>query len=216
VASTRTTRAGGVALALGASTWAATLLIAPPDGDTSYTIEILGGLAYQIGLAGLLAAAWATRALGTGRAATIVLRSEAVVLALASAWSLVYAIDPRTGDHPVMVALDVCWPLSMLGLVAVGAFIARARVWQRPLRQLPLIASLWLPLDITVMLVAGDTAGLIFRAAWLVLVWGGTGVLIARLGPASPPHSGIPRHGSAQRRQQHAASRRPSSVEELS
>jgi hypothetical protein len=173
-------RSGGGALALGAATWAVTMLIAgPPKNGVSDTIEILGGLAYQVGLAGFLVAAWLTRALGTSRGARIVLGGEVVLLALASVWSAVYAIDPRTQEHLAMVVLDAMWPLSMLGLLPVGIYVLRAGVWSAPTRQLPLVASLWLPLDVVAMLIGGDWAGLAFRAAWLTVVWAGLGVLIA-------------------------------------
>lgn len=172
-------RSGSVALTLGAATWAVTMLIAgPPKNDVSDTIEILGGFAYQVGLAGFLLAAWLTRALGTSRGARTVLGGEVVLLALASAWSIVYAIDPGT-QNLAMVVLDATWPLSMLGLVPVGIYILRAGVWSAPTRKLSLVASLWLPLDVVAMLIGGDWAGLAFRAAWLTVVWGGLGVLTA-------------------------------------
>jgi hypothetical protein len=131
-------------------------------------------------LAKFLLAAWLTRALGSSRGARIVLGGEVALLALASVWSIVYAIDPGTQEQPAMVVLDATLPLSMLGLVAVGIYILRAGVWSAPTRKLPLIASLWLPLDVVAMLIEGDSAGLAFRAAWLTVVWGGLGALITR------------------------------------
>lgn len=177
---TQLIRAGGIALALGGPVWAVTLLTTdPPVNGVAPTAEILGGLAWQIGVAGLLLAAWLTGALGPGRRARLLLRAEAVLLGLASIWSVVYAIDPATQQHVVMVVLDVTWPLSVLLLVPVGWVVLRARVWDPPLRHLPLVASLWLPLDVAVLLAAGDTAALAFRAAWLTVVWGAVGVLVA-------------------------------------
>lgn len=182
--STTAIRTGGLVLTLGSVAWAVTMLVAgPPVDDVSPTLEILGGFAYQLGLAGFLLAAWVTRALGESRTAHVVLRGEAVLLALASVWSVVYAVDPSTMDSLAMVALDVTWPLSMLGLVPVGVCILRAGVWTSPARHVPLIASLWLPLDVVATVIGGDGAGLAFRTAWLAGVWGGLGLLIAR-GPA--------------------------------
>jgi hypothetical protein len=108
---------------------------------------------------------------------------EAVLLGLASLWSVIYAVDPGTQQHLAMVVLDVTWPLSVLGLVPVGVLILRARVWTPPLRKWPLVASLWLPLDIALTVVAGDDAALAFRVAWLTVVWGGLGVLLAVRAP---------------------------------
>ena len=179
-------RAGGVALTVGSIAWAITLLVTEPAPDAtspSPTLEILGGFAYQIGLAGLLLAVWLTRALGHVRGARVVFVTEAALLALASVWSLVYAIDFRTQAHPVMVVLDATWPLSMVGLIVLGVYLALARVWPTPIRQLALVASLWIPLDLAAMLIGGDTAGLAFRVTWLVVVWGALGVLIAVNGP---------------------------------
>ncbi|MDQ3502359.1 MAG: hypothetical protein M3486_01900 [Actinomycetota bacterium] len=198
--STTAIRTGGLALTLGSVTWAVTMLVAgPPVDEVSPTLEILGGFAYQLGLAGFLLAAWVTRALGDSRGARIVLRGEAVLLALASVWSVVYVIDPSTMDSLTMAVLDVTWPLSMLGLVPVGVYILRAGVWTSPARYLPLIASLWLPLDIMATVIGGDSAGLAFRTAWLAVVWGGLGLLIAR-GPADAD-SVAPHAASATARQ---------------
>lgn len=190
---TTTVAAGGVALAIGSATWAVTMLVAdPPVNGYSPRLEILGGLAYQVGLAGFLTAVWLTGAMGTRRGARAVFWTEAVLLALASVWSVVYAVDSGTMEHVAMVVLDATWPLSMVGLVPVGVYVWRARVWPGLLRKLPLVASLWLPLDVAATVIGGDTAGLAFRAAWLAVVWGGLGLLIARMATAgrdAPDHT---------------------------
>ncbi|WP_203788792.1 hypothetical protein [Paractinoplanes rishiriensis] len=135
---TRTTKAGGLVLAAGAVTWATTLLVARPEIGQTETLEILGGFAYQAGLAGFLSAAWSTGALGAGRTAK---------------------------------AFCGLRPLS---------WILRARVWPAPLRYLPLIGSLTLPVAAVVVLTAGNLAGQIVQAAGLALVWGGTGIHLQR------------------------------------
>ena len=180
-------RAGGIALTLGSVAWACTRLIAPPENGVAPRLEILGGLAFQAGLAGYLAAVWLTGAFGRVRGGRLAFRVEAVLLALASVWSVVYAIDPGTQQHWPMIVLDVTWPVSMVGLIAVGAYIFRARVWTSPTRQLALIASLWLPFEILATAVGGQSAGIALVLTWLVVVWGTLGILIARQGPLGAP-----------------------------
>ena len=176
-------RVGGAVLTAGSICWAVTLLVTePPEDGVSPRLEILGGFAYQLGLAGLLLAVWLTGGLGRVPGARVVLVTETALLALASVWSVVYAIDHRTQEHLVMVVLDATWPLSMLGLVVLGIYLVLARVWPTLPRQLALVASLWLPLDLAATLIGGDTAGLAFRVTWLMVVWGALGVLIAVFG----------------------------------
>lgn len=184
-------RLGGIALTVGSVTWAVARILAPPVDGIAPTAEILGGFAYQLGLAGYLTAAWLTGALGNSRGARISFRVEAALLVLASLWSVVYAIDPGTQQHWPMIVLDPTWPLSMLGLIVVGFYIFRARIWSALARQLALIASLWLPLEIFASVIGGDSAGVALVLTWLVVVWGGLGVII------STRLAGDPQHGQA-------------------
>lgn len=199
---TRTTaiRAGGTALAVGGPVWATTLLTTgPPVDGVSPRAEVLGGLAWQAGVAGLLLAVALTGASGRGRAARVTLAVEAVLLAAAAVWSVVYAIDPASQRTVVMAVLDAAWPLSVLGLLPVGVLVLRAGVWPAPLRQLPLVAALWLPLDLVATLAVGESAGLALRVAWLAVVWGGLGLLLA----VRAPEEGRSGHDAAAQQRAH-------------
>src|SRR5690349_16263937 len=173
---------GGAALAAGATTWAATVFAVGfnPSDDLRTSIGDLGGLAFQLGVFGLLTVMWRTRATGTSRAARVMIGVEFVLLTLASLWSVLHAIDPSgLGSTPVVMALDPFWPLSMLGMFVIGVKVFRARRWRGALRVAPLIAETWVFFGIGSTIV-GSATGI----AWLATVVGGVHLLVgyARLG----------------------------------
>ena len=153
-------RISGALIAIGALLWAATrLAIGVPAEGINHPIEIWGSFAFQIGLVAFLAVAWATRATGTGRGGRVVLAVEVILLAMAIGWTIPHLWQAnRPHDELWIQVLDAGWPFSMLGLIAVGVAIARARRWPGPARWLPLAASLlivvdialaWLPIEVS-------------------------------------------------------------------
>jgi hypothetical protein len=75
------------------------------ESERNFRITDLTGLAFQLGVMALLTVMMRTQAIGTSRKARIALRVEAVLLSLASIWSLLHAIAPTRdrlapiGDH---------------------------------------------------------------------------------------------------------------------
>jgi hypothetical protein len=120
-----------------------------------------------------------TDATGSGRWGRAVLAIEAVLLALATVWSIPHVVSPNMTDRGVMVALDAAWPLSMAWLIPLGVTVARARRWPSPARFAPLVASLWLVADIAAMAV-GDTAFTIVHITWLIGAYGWVGLALIR------------------------------------
>ncbi len=143
-------RISGGLIAIGALVWAATrLVIGVPAEGVNDPVEIWGSFAFQLGLVAFLAVAWATRATGTGRGGRLVLAAELVLLAMAIGWTIPHLWQAnRPHDDLWIQVLDAGWPFSMLGLIAVGVAIARARRWPGAARWLPLAASLLIVVDI--------------------------------------------------------------------
>jgi hypothetical protein len=125
-------------------------ILSPSENDANSQIEIWASGVFQLGLFALLAVMWCTQGTGTSRLARGLLAAEVVALILAIAWTVPYLLDANRPTTGVLVVLDAFWPLSMVGLIVIGALVARAATWPSPLRYLPLAASLLIPIDIAV------------------------------------------------------------------
>lgn len=201
---TTTVRWCGAAAAAGAVIWAITWMAAGvPEEGVNEAIEIWGGFGFQLGVVALLVAMRGTNATGTSRWGRWVVSGEAVLMALAIAWTVPHLADPNymTNNESVpLVVLDAAWPLSMLGLVAVGVTVARTRRWPSPLRWMPLAASLLIPVDIVAMLLFGPWAEIVVRAIYMSTTYGALGILLMRhasevvsgsVGADMEPHAGV-------------------------
>ena len=151
--SASTARICGALIAVGGLTWAATrLVLGVPEEGVNNPVEIWGSFAFQLGVLAFLAIAWATKATGAGRGGRLVLGVELVLLALAIGWTIPHLWQAnRPNEDLWLQVLDAAWPLSMVGLMAVGVAIARARRWPGAARWLPLAASLLLVVDIALI-----------------------------------------------------------------
>lgn len=144
--SDRFVRRAGMLLAVGATSWSAAILAFGTNAGT-----VVGerandgtGLVFQLGAFALVTAMARTGALGPTRGARVVLRVERVLLSLAMVWTVLHFVDYQWADETGwVIALDVFWPLSMLGMLVLGIKVFRARRWQGPLRSAPLIAETW-------------------------------------------------------------------------
>ena len=190
---TTTVRWCGAAAAAGGVIWSITWIVAGvPEDGVNQAVEIWGSLAFQLGVVALLVAMRGTDATGTSRWGRWVLSVEAVLMALAIAWTVPHLADPNyqaNNDNVILTVLDVAWPLSMLGLVAVGVTVVRAHRWPSPLRWLPLAASLLIPVDILTMLLLGPWAEIVVRAVYMSATYGALGILLARHAPRSVENS---------------------------
>ena len=136
----------GLLLAVGATSWSASILTFGSNSDT-----VLGermndgtGLVFQLGAFALVTAMARTGAIGGTRFARGFLRLERVLLALAMTWTALHFADYRWADSTGwVVALDAFWPLSMLGMFVLGIKVLRARRWKGSLRVAPFIAETW-------------------------------------------------------------------------
>jgi hypothetical protein len=171
----------GLGLTAGTLTWAASIFaFATVTEGVKERIGDLTGLAFQLGLFCLLTVQFRTRATGLSKPAVGMLKVEAVILALASIWSLLHGVLPgNLQDAPWLMVLDLCWPLSMLGMMAIGIKLAITGRWRGLLRWWPLVAESWVFVTIPSMIVFGDAASRWVGGGHLLIGYAALGVLLA-------------------------------------
>jgi hypothetical protein len=67
-----------------------------------------------------------TRATDVKAISRRLLKLERVLLSIAMVWSVLHAFLPSQRDAAWMHAIDMFWPLSMLGMFFIGIKVARA------------------------------------------------------------------------------------------
>ena len=147
-ATTRSVPRAGIAVATGSLSWAAAcaaLGTTPPAGTWQATVVNLTAFAFQGGLLFLVATQMRTGAIGTGRLARGLLHVEHALLAVAMVSSLMWALTPSLYDTGFFFVIDLFWPLSMLGMAAIGVRIAIAGRWKGAARFWPVVAESWGP-----------------------------------------------------------------------
>jgi hypothetical protein len=151
-ATTRMVRRAGLAVAFGSSAWAGGILafgLNPLPGWKGMVYDFTS-LLFQVGLVALVAVQLRTGATGTGRLARFFLHAEHVLLGLAMlstvAWMFLREYETQTW----FFLLDMFWPLSMLGMFAIGVRIAIAGRWTGAARWWPLGAESWAIVNIPV------------------------------------------------------------------
>ena len=176
-----TVRGLGALVALGGISWGLSWILSPSEQGDNSQVEIWASGVFQLGLLSLLAVLWVTHGTGVTRTARALLAAEVVAVVLALAWTVPYLFDANRPTTGVLVVLDAFWPLSMLGLIVIGVLVARAGRWPRPLRYLPLVASLLIPVDIAVAW-APDVVRSTVMGAYLALTYGLLGLTMVRDG----------------------------------
>jgi len=175
-------RAGGIAMAVGAASWAIGSMLTydvDPDGDAFPAAYKATGLLFQLGLVALVTVQLRTQATGTGRLARGFLHVEHVMLGLAFVSQLQWLVAPGVSEDAFWMALDAFWPLSMLGMAAIGIWIAIAGRWRGPARIWPAIAETWLLFMIPAMALVSEEATAFVSAAHLLLGYTALGVILA-------------------------------------
>jgi hypothetical protein len=179
---TRPVRLGGLAMAAGAAAWAlGTVLtydVDPVEGEYPLAYKA-SSLLFQLGLVALVAVQLRTRATGTGRLARGFLHVEHVMLALAIAASLQWMLAPDLSENGFFLALDAFWPLSMLGMAAIGIRIAIAGRWRGPARVWPAVAETWVLVMLPVSALASVEVGSFVGAAHLLAGYTVLGIILA-------------------------------------
>ena len=172
----------GRVLSAGALAWSASILTVgqDPHGTTGLVVFGLGSGLFQVGLLFLLRVLWRTRALGDGRIARGVLRFEAFAVAMAMASTFVDAVGVSDLSQPAWLALDLFWPLSMLGMFLIGIRIAVAGRWKGAARFWPVVAESWAVVTIPAMGIFGEEAGKYVGALHLLVGYTVLGAIVSR------------------------------------
>jgi hypothetical protein len=180
-ASATPVRAGGLVMAAGAAAWAVGTLVFdldPVTDDFPWPYK-LSSLLFLVGLVALVGVQLRTGATGTGRLARGFLHAEHVVLGLAMASSVQWLVAPGLSGTPFFVALDLCWPLSMLGMAAIGVRIAVAGRWRGAARVWPAIAETWALVMFPAMALVSEEVTTFISAGHLVLGYTVLGLVLA-------------------------------------
>jgi hypothetical protein len=180
-ASTRTARRTGLAVAAGSLVWSAAMFVANPQSTdgTDILINDIGGLGFQASLFALITLQLRTGATGTTRFARGLLRTEYVLLALATLWTILHAALPWARDDMWLAVLDVFWPLSMLGMFVIGVKIAFAGRWRGAARFWPLVAESWAVVSVPAFGIFGATVGQYVGASHLLIGYVTLGLILA-------------------------------------
>ncbi len=180
--STRLARGVGIAVTTGSVAWAAGMAAftnTPPAGTVQHYVYEVTALLFQLGLVALVTLQLRTAATGTGRLARGFLHAEHVLLGLAITSTLTWMFAREYQDTAWFLALDVFWPLSMLGMAAIGVRIAIAGRWKGIARFWPLVAESWAPVVVPLSAVLPAFAHMA-GAAHLAIGYVALGVILAR------------------------------------
>jgi hypothetical protein len=174
------TRAAGSLLTLGSLAWVAVLPFSMSEEHTAMSVVgAVAALLFQSGVVWLLATQYRTAAMGDGRVARGFYRAEFVAMAGAMVSTVIDGLGVLHGT-PVWVAFDICWPLSMFGLLGIGIRVAIAGRWTGVLRWWTLGAQSWFVLVPVAM--TGGTLVPALPSVHIVLGYCVLGILLARAG----------------------------------
>ncbi|HSO66171.1 MAG TPA: hypothetical protein VLQ78_13825 [Ornithinibacter sp.] len=178
----RSVQRRGYVMAAGALTWAATVFTVGtnPDSSLGITIGDVGGLAFQVGVMGLIGAMALTGALGTTRTARVMLRVERVLLSLAMLWTVIHGFVPAWRDATWLAVLDAFWPLSMLGMFVLGIKVLVAGRWRGVARVWPLVAESWAVVTVPTFVIIGEPVSNWVGGSHLLIGYTVLGLILAR------------------------------------
>jgi hypothetical protein len=172
----------GTMLTVGALAWAGTIVAFgfDNDGPGGQYGHNAGAFLFQVGVLCLLRVLWRTSAIGDGRLARFVLRAETVALSVAMVSTLSDFFGITNLDNPVSLAIDMFWPLSMVGMFLIGIRIAVAGRWKGLSRFYPMVAESWAVVTVPTLGIFGPGVARWVGAAHLVIGYAVLGQLVAR------------------------------------
>ncbi|MFT3662317.1 MAG: hypothetical protein QM809_13285 [Gordonia sp. (in: high G+C Gram-positive bacteria)] len=172
----------GASLAVTAPLWAlATMLLGDHEGfgwqtlvmgvpALAFQLSILGLLRIQAGDGAMTHPGMLSRLARVGYLIEVVLLCGAMVSTILDAGWLLHGTA-------FWATMDVCWPLSMLGMLIIGVRVAIAGRWTGALRWQTLFAQSWILWGIPFSLLGSP--GLIIVVVQVVLGYGGLGARLA-------------------------------------
>lgn len=172
------TRLTGTVVTAGTTAWITSLIIAGNGiRDKIVPIEVWGSMAFLFGALFLVALVLSTNATGRGKGRYIAIVEMALFVPALIWCPLEVAYD---GDTPGwVIPFDMCWPLSMLGMLVLGIAVAKVGRYRGLLRWQLLLCGLWLPVAGVGQAVIGDDGGSVPGTVWLGLSYGVLGLRLA-------------------------------------
>ena len=172
----------GTMLTVGAVAWSSMIMVFGLNSDTTVYQYAHNGssLLFQLGVLALVRVLWRTKAIGAGKVARTALRIEvgALTLAMASTASDFFGLTNL--DNPASLALDMFWPISMLGMFLIGVRIAIAGRWQGVSRFWPIVAESWAVVTVPSMGIFGEGVARWVGAVHLLVGYAVLGQIVAR------------------------------------
>ena len=115
-----------------------------------------------------------------GRQLPVAVRIERVLLTLATAWTVIHGLFPDLRDAAWLAALDVFWPLSMLGMFLIGIKVAVRGQWRGVARVWPLVAESWAVVSVPVFVIVGAPVSDWVGGGHLLIGYTVLGLILAR------------------------------------
>ncbi|MFF0775571.1 hypothetical protein ACFYUK_42260 [Nonomuraea wenchangensis] len=163
------TRVSGLLLAAGAVAWSVgTVIVGDRVQEGVQTLDTVTGMVFVAGLFAFVWTVHVTRSAGDGW--TRVIPVGLLVLLPGAFVTNALSFGYATYDEfplPLLI-LDACWPLSQLGMLALGIAIAIRGRLRGAVRWLPLLAGLWFPVTVLAQILGGSAVSVYASAALLL------------------------------------------------
>ncbi|MGW5158865.1 hypothetical protein ACWEPN_25605 [Nonomuraea wenchangensis] len=163
------TRISGLLLAAGAVAWSVgTVIVGDRVQEGVQTLDTVTGMVFVAGLFAFVWTVHVTRSAGDGW--TRVIPVGLLVLLPGAFVTNALSFGYATYDEfpPALLILDACWPLSQLGMLALGIAVAIRGRLRGAVRWLPLLAGLWFPVTVLAQILGGSTVSVYASAALLL------------------------------------------------
>ncbi|SDP39384.1 hypothetical protein SAMN04489867_2300 [Pedococcus dokdonensis] len=172
----------GTMLTVGALAWSSMIAVFGLNNESTVYqyAHNASAFLFQVGVLALVRVLWRTKAIGGGKVARTVLRIETGALALAMASTASDFLGLTDLDNPASLALDLFWPISMLGMFLIGIRIAIAGRWKGVSRFYPIVAESWAVVTVPAMGIFGEGVARWVGAAHLVVGYAVLGQIVAR------------------------------------
>ncbi|MED7931193.1 hypothetical protein SMD20_43725 [Nonomuraea sp. LP-02] len=163
------TRISGLLLAAGAVAWSVgTVIVGDRVQEGVQTLDTVTGMVFVAGLFAFVWTVHVTRSAGDGW--TRVIPVGLLVLLPGAFVTNALSFGYATYDEfplPLLI-LDACWPLSQLGMLALGIAVAIRGRLRGAVRWLPLLAGLWFPVTVLAQILGGSAVSVYASAALLL------------------------------------------------
>jgi hypothetical protein len=172
----------GTMLTVGALVWSSMIAVFGLNSESTVYqyAHNASAFLFQVGVLALVRVLWRTKAIGVGKVARTVLRVEVGALVLAMASTASDFLGLTNLDNPASLALDMFWPISMLGMFLIGVRIAVAGRWKGLSRFWPILAESWAVVTVPTMGIFGEGVARWVGAAHLVVGYAVLGQIVAR------------------------------------